>query len=101
MSCLVWEVAFIYPERFQASTPEDVADIFQDYYQDKDREEFLAVMLDTANMVICLTLVSIGGLAASIVKPGRFSKPPSWLTRPQSSLCTSIPPAILSLVARR
>jgi DNA repair protein RadC len=71
---LVRETEFTYPDRFQVSTPEDVAAILQDYYQDKDREEFLTVMLDTANTVIGLTLVSIGGLAASIVEPRQIFK---------------------------
>jgi len=71
---LVRETEFTYPDRFQVSSPKDVADILRDYFQDKDREEFLTVMLDTANTVIGLTQVSIGGLAASIVEPRQIFK---------------------------
>jgi DNA repair protein RadC len=71
---LVRETEFTYPDRFQVSAPSDVADILRDYFQDKDREEFLTVMLDTAHTVIGLTQVSIGGLAASIVEPRQVFK---------------------------
>lgn len=55
--------------RDQIRSPEDVAKVLQRYFKDKDREEFLVVMLDQANTVIGIAQTSIGGLAASIVEP--------------------------------
>jgi len=66
---LVREETFTYPEREQVSCPDDVAAVLRAYFIDKDREEFLIVLLDTANTMIGLSRISIGGLASSIVEP--------------------------------
>ena len=71
---LIRETEFTYPDRFQVSNPDEVAAILREYYQDKDREEFLTVMLDTAHTVIGLSQVSVGGLSASIVEPRQIFK---------------------------
>lgn len=55
--------------RVQVRTPEDVAALFLEYFHDKPVEEFLIVLLNTANVVIGVVRVSTGGLAASIVEP--------------------------------
>lgn len=71
---LVRETEFTYPDRLQMSGPEDVAAMLHDYFRDKDREEFLIVLLDTANTVIGLSRISEGGLSASIVEPRQIFK---------------------------
>jgi len=70
----VREAEFTFPQRAQVSCPEDIAAVLREYYQDKDREEFLIVLLDTANTVTGLSCVSVGGLAASIVEPRQVFK---------------------------
>ena len=61
-------------ERVQVSSPEDVAAFLHEYFRDKDREEFLIVLLNTANVVEDIAVVSTGGLAASIVEPRQVFK---------------------------
>lgn len=56
-------------QRIQVRSPEDVAELFYEYYRDKPTEEFFIVLLNTANIVIGIVQLSIGGLAASIVEP--------------------------------
>ena len=71
---LVREAEFTFPERSQVRTPEDVAALLVDYYREHDREEFIVLLLDTANTVIGMVQSSIGGLAASIVEPRQVFK---------------------------
>ena len=71
---LVREASFTFPEREQVNCPTDVAAVLQEYFRDKDREEFLVVLLDAANTVTGLSRVSVGGLAASIVEPRQVFK---------------------------
>ena len=71
---LVHEADFPFAEREQVSSPADVAALLIDYFCDKDREEFVVVTLDTANTVTGLHVVSVGGLAASIVEPRQVFK---------------------------
>ena len=71
---LVRETEFTYPTRFQVTDPSEVATILQDYFRDKDREEFLAVLLDTANTVTGLSQISVGGLSSSVVEPRQIFK---------------------------
>ena len=71
---LVRERDFTFAEREQVTSPQDAALILQDYFRDKDREEFLICLLDTANAFVGLSVVSIGGLAASIVEPRQVFK---------------------------
>ncbi len=66
---LVCETHLPFSDRIQVSSPADVAGILQEYFRDKDREEFLIVLLSTANVIIGLSQISVGGLAASIVEP--------------------------------
>ena len=61
-------------ERVQVSSPADVADFLHEYFRNKDREEFLIVLLNTANVVEDMAVVSVGGLAASIVEPRQVFK---------------------------
>ena len=71
---LVREADFTFSEREQVCAPQDVAALLQEYFRDKDREEFLIVLLDTANTVCGLSRISAGGLAASIVEPRQVFK---------------------------
>lgn len=71
---LVRETEFTYPDRFQVTDPDGVATILHDYFRDKDREEFLLVLLDTANTVIGLSQISVGGLSSSVVEARQIFK---------------------------
>jgi len=71
---LVRETEFTYPDRIQVSEPSDVAAILRDYFRDKDTEEFLIVLLDTANTVTGLSQISVGGLSSSVVEPRQIFK---------------------------
>lgn len=71
---LVCEQHFPFCDRLRVTTPEEIALFLMDYFADKDREEFLVVLLDTANTVFGLVQVSVGGLAASIVEPRQVFK---------------------------
>lgn len=71
---LVRERDFSFTERDQVTTPQEVAVILQDYFIDRDREEFVVCLLDTANRLIGLSVASVGGLAASIVEPRQVFK---------------------------
>ena len=71
---LVCETRLPFSNRIQVSTPEEVVPILQDYFRDKDREEFLIVLLNMANVIVGLSQISVGGLAASIVEPRQVFK---------------------------
>ena len=71
---LVCEKNFPFCERIQVSSPADVAGVLQEYFRDKDREEFLIVFLNTANVITGLSQISVGGLSASIVEPRQVFK---------------------------
>lgn len=61
-------------ERIQVSSPADAAAFLHQYFRDKDREEFLIVLLNTANVIIDMAVVSVGGLSSSIVEPRQVFK---------------------------
>ena len=71
---LVREGIFPFPLREQVHSPADVAAVLQAYYADRDREEVVVCLLDTANTLIGLVRVSVGGLASSIVEPRQVFK---------------------------
>jgi len=71
---LVREADLPFAERVQVNTPADVAALLIEYFADKDREEFIVVLLSTANVVTGVSVVSVGGLAASIVEPRQVFK---------------------------
>ena len=71
---LVRDRTFHFPTRTQVRSPADVAAVLIDYFEDRDREEFVVVFLDTANTMIGLHVASVGGLAASIVEPRQVFK---------------------------
>lgn len=71
---LVRETEFTYPDRFQVTDPSEVATILQGYFRDKDREEFIIVLLDTANTVTGISQISVGGLSSSVVEARQVFK---------------------------
>lgn len=71
---LVRERHFPFTERDQVTGPDAVAEILRAYFEDKDREEFVVCLLDTALALVGLSVVSVGGLAASIVEPRQVFK---------------------------
>lgn len=83
---LVREGCFTFSERGQVSTPEAVAQVLQDYFEGRDREEFVLVLLDTANTMIGLSVLSVGGLAAAIVEPRQVFKT-AFLANAASIIC--------------
>jgi len=74
MTCLEKKSEFTFEQRAQVTGPEEVVDVLHDYYGCKDREEVLVVLLDVANTVIGIALLSIGSLTASIVDPRQVFK---------------------------
>ena len=60
--------------RPQVTQPQDAAKIFSDYLQDRDREVFAVLMLDTKNRFIGLNTVSIGTLDSALVSPREVFK---------------------------
>ncbi len=56
-------------ERVRVGSPADVAAVYGPLMRDLKQEVFRVVFLNTANMVIGDSVVSEGGLAASIVEP--------------------------------
>ena len=71
---LVRERTFTFPTRDQVRSPADAAAVLRAYFEDRDREEFLVVFMDTANTLVGLHVASVGGLAASIVEPRQVFK---------------------------
>jgi DNA repair protein RadC len=74
MTCLVKQSEFTFEERAQVSNPEEVVGVLHEYYGRKDREEVLVMLLDAANTVIGIALLSIGSLTASIIDPRQVFK---------------------------
>ena len=71
---LVREGEVPYDERTGLSSPGDTAAVVMDYFLDKDREEFLVLLLSTSGKLIGIVQASVGGLAASIVEPRQVFK---------------------------
>ena len=71
---LVRERTFTFPTRDQVRSPADVAVVLRAYFEDRDREEFLVLFLDTASSLTGIHVASVGGLAASIVEPRQVFK---------------------------
>jgi len=61
------------PRKFQSS--KDVYEAFRKRAERADREEFLALLLDTKNVMLGFHVVSVGTLAAVIVHPREVFKP--------------------------
>lgn len=61
--------------RPQITGTESAYEILKDWFLDKDREEFIILMLNAKNRVIGINTVSIGSLTASLVHPREVLKP--------------------------
>lgn len=61
-------------QRLGVRSKEDLAPLLSRYYQMHDREEVIVALLDSANTVIGLVQISIGGLDASVVDPRQIFK---------------------------
>jgi len=56
------------------SNPEAAYEYARDGFQDKDREMFVAILLNTKNLPIGVNLVSVGGLDHSVAHPREVFK---------------------------
>jgi DNA repair protein RadC len=66
-----------YPEsdgKKPLKTPEDIVAVVQGKLQDKMKEYFLALLLDTRNQLIRVAEISVGSLDSSIVHPREVFK---------------------------
>ncbi|MCY8316051.1 DNA repair protein RadC [Bacillus vallismortis] len=70
---LVRESSILY-ERRSIRSPQDVYDLFKSFLEDKDREHFIVVSLDTKNQPVSIKICHIGSLNASIVSPREVIK---------------------------
>ena len=59
---LVCEKTFPFNERIKVSSPADVAPILIEYFRNHDKEEFVIVLLSTANVIEGISQISVGGL---------------------------------------
>ncbi len=71
---LVKEEVIRFSSRYSVKCPSDLVSVLQEYYGDKDREEFLLCLLDTAHTLISMSQISVGGLSSSIVEPRQIFK---------------------------
>ncbi|KMK77949.1 MULTISPECIES: RadC family protein [Bacillaceae] len=70
---LVRESSILY-ERRSIRSPQDAYDLFKSFLEDKDREHFIVVSLDTKNQPVSINICHIGSLNASIVSPREVMK---------------------------
>lgn len=56
------------------NTPRDVYEVFRDRAEKADREEFLALLLDTKNVMLGFHVVSIGALNRNMAHPREVFK---------------------------
>lgn len=72
---LVRETVFDTVDFRQCLTPGDMFSFLGPYFLDRDREEFVVVLLDTAMQVTGMVSISVGGLNYSIIQPAQVFKP--------------------------
>lgn len=70
---LVRESSILY-ERRSIRSPQDAYELVKSFLEDKDREHFIVVSLDTKNQPVCINVCHIGSLNASIVSPREVMK---------------------------
>ncbi|WP_374717465.1 DNA repair protein RadC [Neobacillus sp.] len=70
---LVKESSLLYKER-SVRSPEDGYKLLKLFIEDKDREHFIVVSLDTKNQPVSINVCHIGSLNASIVHPREVMK---------------------------
>jgi DNA repair protein RadC len=70
---LVKESSILYQKRSVCS-PQDGYELLKQFLDDKDREHFIVVSLDTKNQPVSINICHIGSLNASIVHPREVMK---------------------------
>ncbi|WBX81507.1 DNA repair protein RadC [Virgibacillus salarius] len=70
---LVKENSLLYKKR-SIRSPEDGYDLVKSFLEDKDRENFIVVALDTKNQPVSINVCHIGSLNASLVSPREIMK---------------------------
>lgn len=70
---MVRESSFLYEPR-RITSPEDAIEMGKMFLEDKDREEFIVITLDSKNQPTSLNVCSIGSLNSSIVHPREVFK---------------------------
>lgn len=70
---LVRESSIFY-ERRSIRSPYDAYELMKGFLDDKDREHFIVVSLDTKNQPVSINICHIGSLNASIVSPREVMK---------------------------
>lgn len=70
---LVKESSFLYEKR-SIRSPEDAYELLKSFLEDKDREHFIVVNLNTKNQPVSINVCHIGSLNASIVSPREVMK---------------------------
>jgi DNA repair protein RadC len=70
---LVKESSMLYKER-SVKSPEDGYRLLKMFLEDRDREHFIVVSLDTKNQPVSINICHIGSLNASIVHPREVMK---------------------------
>lgn len=71
---LVKESSLLYKKR-SIRSPEDAYDLLKSFIEDRDREHFVVIALDTKNQPVSINVCHIGSLNASIVHPREVMKP--------------------------
>jgi len=70
---LVREASVLYQNR-TINSPQDAVELVKPFLQDKDRECFLVVCVDTKNQPTAINVISIGTLNSSLVHPREVFK---------------------------
>ncbi|MGD6960069.1 JAB domain-containing protein [Rossellomorea aquimaris] len=70
---LVKEASILYKKR-SIRSPQDAYELAKSFLEDKDREHFIVVSLDTKNQPVSINTCHIGSLNASIVSPREVMK---------------------------
>ncbi len=70
---LVRESSILYEKR-SIRSPQDAYELAKSFLEDKDREHFIVVSLDTKNQPVSINVCHIGSLNASLVSPREVMK---------------------------
>jgi DNA repair protein RadC len=70
---LVRESSILYDRR-RIRSPQDAYELVKKFLEDKDREHFIVVTLDTKNQPVSINVCHIGSLNASLVSPREVMK---------------------------
>ncbi|MGC7929588.1 RadC family protein [Lysinibacillus sp. VIII_CA] len=70
---LVRESSLLYTKR-SIRSPEDAYELIKDFLEDRDREHFIVVSLNTKNQPVSINICHIGSLNASLVSPREVMK---------------------------